>query len=142
MSNASVRIGEIFEFCGFPEPLPDEISAWNALDLGATATGEIRIGLFNYDMTCVAGFCAAIGNNDGDNNYRSGIDGYCNLLSVRQLDGQAFGGYWKIDIAVYEDYCAGFRNNEPGNRNGNIAICNYHDDGDTYVKSWSIHGFH
>ena len=50
--------------------------------------------------------------------------GYCPMIEARGLDGLAFGVYWKIpdnDDGWY--FCAGFRNDEPGNRNGNTMAC-------------------
>jgi hypothetical protein len=60
--------------------------------------------------------------------------GYCPMIEARGLDGLAFGVYWKIPDNDDDWYfCAGFRNDEPGNRNGNTMACaDDEEDMETY----------
>lgn len=59
------------------------------MEFGADFSGEVRLGLFGYDIACLATFCAGINNED------SGY--FCNLIQARGLDGLAFGGYWSAE---------------------------------------------
>jgi hypothetical protein len=46
-----------FSRCRWPTPSSADVEAWNKLDVG-TATSTLKLGLFGYDITCVAGTCA------------------------------------------------------------------------------------
>jgi hypothetical protein len=85
----SITIDNIFEQCGYPQASPDEVAAWNNVEFGTSFTGEIKLGLFGYDISCLAAFCAGINNEDNDFN--------CNLIQARGLDGLAFGASWSAE---------------------------------------------
>lgn len=121
-------VHQAYQYCGWPQATPDEVSGWNELVGGASFTGTLKLGLFGYDISCVASICAQFNNVEG-----TGYDytGYCTLIQARGLDGLAFGFYAQFEGTDY--YCAGFRNDEPGNRvGGNTAICTDENDMETY----------
>jgi hypothetical protein len=68
---------EAYKFCGWPQATPDEVASWNSLTTGASFTGTFKLGLFGYDISCVASICAQFDNVEG-----SGTDytGYCTLI--------------------------------------------------------------
>ena len=104
-----------------------------------------------YDITCIAQLCTAIGGHDGNNiqtdgnnsgTYTSvarGPDGYCNFIEARNLDGLAFGAYWKTDVDADYYYCIGFRDQVGGSRKGNTMTCSGNDD--SSVLTWEFY-FH
>ena len=118
---------DFYAACNAPKAT-SEIESWNALDrpTGVGTLGELvlSVGLFGYDMTCLAGLCAQLDNSDGSAPFVN--KGYCGLIESRGLDGLAFGIYASIpDAGAGWYYCAGFRNDEPGNKAGNSWVCLY-----------------
>jgi len=104
-------------------------------EFGSAFIGEIKLGLFGYDITCLAEFCAGIDNQDNDY--------YCNLIGARGLDGLAFGAYFKTDSA-HDDYYyhIGFRNTtEQNNTLGNTMISLDYDS-DTQIVTYLFHNFY
>jgi len=118
---------DFYAACNAPR-FTSEIESWNALDYSADTTSGLvlSVGLFGYDMTCLAGLCAQLENTDGGTGFI--FKGYCALIESRGLDGLAFGIYAAIPTAgAGWYYCAGFRNDEPGNKAGNSWTCLYND---------------
>ena len=63
---SNMRMLEFFQACGFPRGT-SEVDDWNALDMGTStdSTTILSVGLFGYDLSCVAGLCAQLNNSDG-----------------------------------------------------------------------------
>ena len=76
-------------------------------------------------MTCLAEMCDAEVTGQ-EYNVMGSYWGYCGLVKARHLDGLAFGVHWSIPFtsgSTFGPYCAGWRNDEPGNRVGNSMVC-------------------
>jgi hypothetical protein len=101
--------GPVMNACGNPKADASTIAAWSALGGDAANLSEIKVGLFGYDITCLAKYCAL---NDVDSVY-------CGLIEARGLDGWAFGVQFKIDNGSTEQYCAGFHFEE----STDVAVC-------------------
>jgi hypothetical protein len=73
----TIGVFQIYEHCGYPQATPDEIANWNSLEGGADTAADVRLGLFGYDISCLASVCAQIDNLDG-----TGFDytGYCTFI--------------------------------------------------------------
>ena len=97
--------------CAWPSPNLSDLEAWGTLDAGADATSEIKVGLFGYDISCIANWCALQINDDSN--------GYCPTIAARGLDGLSFGANFKIDITTTDYYCAGFHHAESADN----AVC-------------------
>lgn len=56
----SPKLNDVFKGCGLPNPSATDVLAWNKLSGGATKATitELKVGLFGYDITCVAEWCA------------------------------------------------------------------------------------
>ena len=133
-----IGIPQIFNFCGEPKADLDEVASWNALDTGASFTGELKVGLLGYDITCVASVCNQLSDKDGG---MAPFGSYCALIDARGLDGLAFSAHWKIPVdATTKHYCAGFRNDSPGDKRGNTMVCT-HDDGHIMIVTESFNEF-
>ena len=100
--------------------------------MGETGVATLKVGLFGYDISCLVGMCASVDQNEGDSGTGM-FTGYCGLIESRGLDGLAFGIYWTAEYGT-SDYCAGFRNNEPGNRTGNTKVCFEDDEDGPYTQ--------
>jgi|688.fasta_scaffold714178_1 hypothetical protein len=89
--------------CGLPTASETDIDAWNQLDGSSSqsANTRIKVGIFGYDMTCIATRCIL-----GD---ISDTAGRCDMIEARGLDGLAFGVNFEVDIGSGQ-YCAGFHN--------------------------------
>ena len=136
--SSSLTFGDLFRSCGFPQATPAEVSEWNSLADGGSASGDVKVGLFGYDIACLASMCASIDNHEnanGDGNFK----GYCGLIQARGLDGLAFGAYFKLPSTNEEYYCAGFRNDAPNDRTGNTMICFDEDDS---VWTYNFYNFY
>jgi hypothetical protein len=123
----NMDMNDFYRGCGFVRGTSSEVADWNALDVGTSTdtTLVLSVGLFGYDLSCVAGLCAQLNNSDGGDGEE--FDGYCGLIESRGLDGLAFGIYAAVpQTTLAGAYCAGFRNDEPGNRTGNSWTC--HND--------------
>jgi len=128
-------IDAIFQQCGYPQVGPDAVAGWNEIDFGSAFTGEIKLGIFGYDITCLAAFCAGIDNQDDDY--------YCNLIDARGLDGLAFGAYFKTDSANDNyDYNIGFRNTTEQNKTLGNTLFGLDYDGDTHIVTYLFHNFY
>lgn len=114
-------IGALYSLCGYPQASPSETAAWTDLKTGADGSNTISIGIFGYDISCLASMCATFDYEDGTDS--SGAAGYCGLIEARGLDGLAFGGEWSSDSTSTEYYCAGFRNNEGGRSMNETMVC-------------------
>ena len=55
---------QAFLQCGEPVASPAEVSAWNTLTTGASASGDISVGLFGYDISCLTELCHLIDYRD------------------------------------------------------------------------------
>ena len=123
----TMEMDEFFKGCGLVRGTSSEVADWNALDMGTSTdkTLVLSVGLFGYDLSCVAGLCAQLNNSDGGN--AEEFSGYCGLIEARGLDGLAFGIYASVPNTAVGMYCAGFRNDEPGNRTGNSWTCHFDD---------------
>lgn len=98
-------IDEIYNVCGLPAPSTSDLAAWGELEYGDAASDNlaITVGLFGYDISCTASFCA---EHDDFNEY-------CGLIAARGLDGLAFGITFNIDYGSDDGYyCAGFHKAE------------------------------
>lgn len=125
MSNY-LEFTNVFGQCGQPFATAPEITSWNSLNTDAATIGEIKVGLYNYDITCLREWCELINYKDDSKlSGSAGFSGHCGFIEARDLDGLAFGIHWNLDSfnSVANPYCAGFRNDDEGNRNGNIAVC-------------------
>ena len=89
----------IYRLCGAPVAGVPDIEAWGTLTGGDSTTAILKVGLFGYDMTCMANICA----------YGSGDKkAYCELIQARGLDGLAFGIKWELDVSSTNFYWVGF----------------------------------
>ena len=136
--SSTLGLTELYRACGSPQGTPDEISVWNELANGGSASGSIKIGLFGYDITCIEYMCTSIENKDNAN-VDGNFIGYCGILEARGIDGLAFGGYWKRPSANTDYYCAGFRNDSANDRIGNTMVC---FDGDSTATTYSFYNFY
>jgi hypothetical protein len=91
--------------CGMPYASQADIDAWNALEGGTSLSDntEIKVGIFGYDITCLASRCI-----EGDT--EDSVFGACDLVQARGLDGLAFGVRFDLDDTTGSPYCAGFHN--------------------------------
>ena len=90
--------------CGLPTPSVSDVLAWNMLDGDTSNESEVRVGLFSYDISCLASMCAQPS---------AAVEAYyCDFIAARGLDGLAFGIQFKINIDSVENYCAGFHRAE------------------------------
>jgi hypothetical protein len=48
---------DVFYRCGYPTASNPDVEAWKSLDVG-DASAVLQLGLFGYDITCVAQMCA------------------------------------------------------------------------------------
>lgn len=143
-----------FKNCANPKAGASDIEAWGTLSGGASNNSVVKVGLFGYDISCLAIYCAEQMNDWENDGY------YCHFIKARGLDGLAFGVNFEIDATSTDYYCAGFHNEETTD----TAICgdkdsdveNYYwtqnytvsDDyfsGTTeknlYTTSWGYYGF-
>ena len=44
--------------CAYPKAGASDVEAWGTLDGGASNGSVIKVGLFGYDITCLANYCA------------------------------------------------------------------------------------
>lgn len=98
--------------CARPWAGTSDIEAWGTLDGGASNVSVVKVGLFGYDITCMAIFCAIAGTEVYN----------CPIIEARGLDGLAFGIKFEIDVAATAAgayYCAGFHREE----HSDIAAC-------------------
>ena len=51
-------IDYLFNTCGNPKAGATAIEAWGALDGDSSNLSELKVGLFGYDITCLANYCA------------------------------------------------------------------------------------
>ena len=111
---------ELFQNCPQPKAGASDIEAWGTLEGGAGNNSVVKLGLFGYDITCLANYCALVGAGDNE---------YCPLVESRGLDGLAFGVQFEIDATSGSDYCAGFHNEE----NTDTAVCS---DSGSYLNTY------
>ena len=98
----------LYRTCHRPHPSSTDIEAWGTLEGSTSNESEVKVGLFGYDISCIATYCAA---SDEDN--------YCPLIEAMGLDGLAFGMYFKRKEGSSDMYCGGFHNEE----DTDVAIC-------------------
>jgi hypothetical protein len=96
-------MSDAYKICGFATPSVSDVEAWNMLDGGDSNSSELRVGLFGYDISCLASMCA---QPHAEDSY------YCDFIAARGLDGLAFGVQFKIDSDATNYYCAGFHREE------------------------------
>ena len=96
---------------------------------GASGTAVLSVGLYAYDLSCAYEFCNLIDNKDES---AAGFPmSHCVDMQVNKPDGLAIGvDFYVEDHGLYQ--CAGFRNNDEGNANGNTAACFYYEDEKTF----------
>ena len=63
MQISTATIFDFFYRCGYPTASNTDVEAWNSLDVD-DATAVLQLGLFGYDITCVAQMCAVIFDED------------------------------------------------------------------------------
>ena len=90
---------ELYKICGAPLAGVPDIEAWGTLEGGKDTKATLKLGLFGYDITCLAINCA---EGAGD------FTPYCDLIKARGLDGLAFGIKWELDLASTDAYWVGF----------------------------------
>ena len=90
--------------CANPKAGASDVDAWGTLDGGDANGSVIKVGLFGYDITCLANYCAE--QLRDDDSY------YCHFIKARGLDGLGFGVQFEIDSGSTENYCAGFHHEE------------------------------
>ena len=102
------------------------MAEWGALNVSSPTSAVISVGLFGYDITCIANYCA-LQQDDGNQ--------ACDLLAARGLDGLAFGVSFKIKKATGsgKDYCAGFHREE----STDIAVCEEYKTNNMIDFTWS-----
>jgi len=93
-----------YKICGLPNPSVSDVEAWNQLDGDTSNVSEVKVGLFGYDISCVATMCAQPASYDDAY--------YCDFIAARGLDGLTFGVQFKVDINAENFYCAGFHRAE------------------------------
>ena len=73
-----------FMQCGEPFATPAEVAEWNTLQTGASAIGDISVGLLGYDISCLEHWCQLIDYKDDAKN-KNGVSfsGYCAVLESR-----------------------------------------------------------
>jgi len=54
----SLPTTSIYSICGNPKADATAVASWGTLDVDAATTAEISVGLFGYDMSCMANYCA------------------------------------------------------------------------------------
>jgi hypothetical protein len=57
-------IDYLYLSCGNPKAGATAVEAWGALDGDSSNLSEIKVGLFGYDITCLANYCAFRRNDD------------------------------------------------------------------------------
>ena len=69
--------------CGYLTPSPTDLTAWTAVTvLAIHGTGAAaKVGLFGYDITCLASMCAE----------KSDYKNYCSFLTGSGIDGWSLG---------------------------------------------------
>jgi hypothetical protein len=77
---------------------------------------EVKVGLFGYDISCLAVMCAQPAAYDSAY--------YCDFIAARGLDGLAFGVQFKVDVDATAYYCAGFHRAESFDH----CICSENDE--------------
>lgn len=99
MSSENLYQYQLYLSCGMPLAGVPEIEAWGTLEGGDSMKATLKLGLFGYDITCLANYCA-----EGPGDYYS----YCHLIQARGIDGLAFGIKWELDLKSKEIYNVGF----------------------------------
>ena len=59
-----LTLPDMYRACGYPLATPSEVSAWNNLEDNESALAEIKVGLFGYDISCLASLCASVDNKE------------------------------------------------------------------------------
>ena len=69
--------------CGYLTPSPTDLTSWTAVTaLAFWGTGAaVKVGLFGYDITCLASMCAE----------KSDYKNYCSFLEGSGIDGWSIG---------------------------------------------------
>lgn len=108
-------IEDLFVMCPHPSPGARALAAWNELNVGES-TANVKVGLFGYDITCLANYCAT----QMDEDY------YCPLIAAMGLDGLSIGIHteWPStdDLRIY---CTGFHKEDSSDH----AACAGYGDG-------------
>ncbi len=83
-------ISTYYPLCGFPIPTSNDLEAWNDLDVDAGTAATLSLGLFGYDITCLASHCSRV------------LDyyGYCDMIIAKGFDGLAFGAHSVSDSSA------------------------------------------
>jgi len=119
-----------------------EIEAWGIVEGGDTTKATLKLGLFGYDITCIAKYCAA-----QDDYYP-----YCHLIDAKGIDGLAFGIHWDLDVASTKSYYVGFHQTEGRDtmagfkkaQNGivnKVWLQNYTVTEDVFTSTWGFQTF-
>ena len=119
-------MADFFTRCGYPSASNTDVEAWNSLDVG-DATAVLKLGLFGYDISCVAATCAAAFD----------FEAFCATLEAKGIDGLAFGHHTEIDASDSSGsyYCIGFRDTELGDN----AVCSSTSGDGFYL--WALEGY-
>ena len=77
------KISNYYSNCGYLTPTPTDLEAWTAVTvLAIQGTGAaVKVGLFGYDITCLASMCAE----------KSDYENYCSFLEGSGIDGWSLG---------------------------------------------------
>ena len=120
----ALPISTLYTVCGNPKADATAMASWGTLNVDSATTAQISVGLFGYDMTCLATYCAVEDSN-----------AVCDLIEARGLDGLAFGVNFKITKAGAggRDYCAGFHRAE----SSDIAVCEEYKTNAMFSVTWS-----
>jgi hypothetical protein len=54
---------DAYMMCGLAQPSVSDVEAWGKLEGGESNASEIKVGLFGYDISCLANMCA-VGTGD------------------------------------------------------------------------------
>ena len=71
--------------CGYPNPSTSDLTTWSTLGKGATPTSIYKVGLFGYDISCLASLCAEL----------SDYAGWCSVMTGLAIDG------WSMGVSVF-----------------------------------------
>jgi hypothetical protein len=80
---ANTRIPVYYGLCGYPLANSNDLEAWNELDVDSGTSAKLSLGLFGYDITCLANLCSSL----------SDYYGYCSTIFAKGFDGLALGAH-------------------------------------------------
>jgi hypothetical protein len=84
---ANTRMDVYYGLCGYPLANSNDLEAWNELDVDSGTSAKLSLGLFGYDITCLANLCSSL----------SDYYGYCSTIFAKGFDGLALGAHSVAD---------------------------------------------